>query len=577
MLSCPVLGSDRRNYSARSVGNLSRDIKMQITYDPLGLPIDPAWRLIAACFPFVGGVWLLWAWQRMRAGAFSEGQYQAGKFVIATTAFYLISRCAWPVIVGLTSSMLVGFYLFGLIAREKYLPRVKAIDLHGHKVALVLMGGGAKGAYEVGVWKALWELGIRNFVSIAGTSVGALTGYMIANAEPPDVEQVWHRVVASHILRRGASHWLKVGTILLGEILVFSPWLGSLAAMLYFRGNTSLYSALIFIVLGNVLYLHFFILKHLATRGWIYPFFKLEPRDGMAMGIYIALLGASIGFMTKQASASLLWVVPVIFGLSALWLLPVLLGRRLLALSLKEGLYPRAELNREISKLAKNPSFKHCAGPVWATIGRFSRYINPFEVGLEEKWPPVFPEARWTPFYVDLKKGDISSTLRSTSAVPFVFKAEKYQGDLVVDGGICDNWPLTPALLERPDYVIAIGVNRGDWVAPNIDLQWRIEKNWTQYFFAHRIKDQSVVNNIRSELVRMCKQREGDYWNLLPEAPPLRNLRQTKFIWISPSMWTFIGIPTLQQRTGTLRFSEKYVKKLIAEGYRDTMDLLRQR
>ena len=88
----------------------------------------------------------------------------------------------------------------------------------------------------------------------------------------------------------------------------------------------------------------------------------------MAMGVYIALVGAFIGFMTQQASAALLWVVPVIFGLSALWLLPVLLGLRLLALSLKEGLYPRAELNREISELAQNPSFKHCAGPVWSTM-----------------------------------------------------------------------------------------------------------------------------------------------------------------------------------------------------------------
>ena len=38
---------------------------------------------------------------------------------------------------------------------------------------LVLAGGGTKGAYEVGVWKALKELNI-NITAIAGTSIGAL-------------------------------------------------------------------------------------------------------------------------------------------------------------------------------------------------------------------------------------------------------------------------------------------------------------------------------------------------------------------------------------------------------------------
>ena len=40
---------------------------------------------------------------------------------------------------------------------------------------LVLAGGGTKGAYQVGVWKALKELDI-NVKAIAGTSIGALNG-----------------------------------------------------------------------------------------------------------------------------------------------------------------------------------------------------------------------------------------------------------------------------------------------------------------------------------------------------------------------------------------------------------------
>ena len=40
---------------------------------------------------------------------------------------------------------------------------------------LVLAGGGTKGAYEVGAWKALRELGV-DITAIVGTSIGAING-----------------------------------------------------------------------------------------------------------------------------------------------------------------------------------------------------------------------------------------------------------------------------------------------------------------------------------------------------------------------------------------------------------------
>lgn len=43
---------------------------------------------------------------------------------------------------------------------------------------LVLEGGGAKGAYQIGAWKALREAGVK-IRGVAGTSVGALNGALI--------------------------------------------------------------------------------------------------------------------------------------------------------------------------------------------------------------------------------------------------------------------------------------------------------------------------------------------------------------------------------------------------------------
>ena len=51
------------------------------------------------------------------------------------------------------------------------------------RVALVLPGGGALGAYQVGVYQAMDELGVRPDW-VAGVSIGALNGAIIAGNPP---------------------------------------------------------------------------------------------------------------------------------------------------------------------------------------------------------------------------------------------------------------------------------------------------------------------------------------------------------------------------------------------------------
>ena len=46
------------------------------------------------------------------------------------------------------------------------------------KRALVFGGGGSKGAYEIGVWKALDALG-QTFDIVTGTSIGSMIGVFI--------------------------------------------------------------------------------------------------------------------------------------------------------------------------------------------------------------------------------------------------------------------------------------------------------------------------------------------------------------------------------------------------------------
>ena len=58
------------------------------------------------------------------------------------------------------------------------------------KKGLVLEGGGTKGAYQIGAYKALTDLGMK-FTGIAGTSIGALNGAFIVQEDVDVMEDIW--------------------------------------------------------------------------------------------------------------------------------------------------------------------------------------------------------------------------------------------------------------------------------------------------------------------------------------------------------------------------------------------------
>lgn len=64
---------------------------------------------------------------------------------------------------------------------------------------LVLDGGGARGAYQIGAWKALCEAGIR-IKGVAGTSVGALNGALICMGDVKQAEHVWKEMTFSKVM-----------------------------------------------------------------------------------------------------------------------------------------------------------------------------------------------------------------------------------------------------------------------------------------------------------------------------------------------------------------------------------------
>lgn len=64
---------------------------------------------------------------------------------------------------------------------------------------IVLEGGGAKGSYQIGVWKALRETGVR-IKGISGASVGSLNGAMICMDDCEKAEYIWENISYSKVI-----------------------------------------------------------------------------------------------------------------------------------------------------------------------------------------------------------------------------------------------------------------------------------------------------------------------------------------------------------------------------------------
>ena len=112
------------------------------------------------------------------------------------------------------------------------------MDPANTKTGLVLPGGGARGAFQVGVLKAVAELmpkGSPNpFAVISGTSAGAINSVVIASKARrfrvaiAELERVWGHFRCEQVYRtdnrtmlKSSLHWLAA--IVLGGFLVGMP------------------------------------------------------------------------------------------------------------------------------------------------------------------------------------------------------------------------------------------------------------------------------------------------------------------------------------------------------------------
>lgn len=103
------------------------------------------------------------------------------------------------------------------------------------KWGLVLAGGGGKGAYQIGVFKAIFEYGLEEqIVAVSGSSIGALNGALFAQGDVALMESVWKGIEPEEILDVQATGTDLMET-LQEKFNVFGEFLGSISLNEYLK------------------------------------------------------------------------------------------------------------------------------------------------------------------------------------------------------------------------------------------------------------------------------------------------------------------------------------------------------
>jgi NTE family protein len=83
---------------------------------------------------------------------------------------------------------------------------------------IVLGGGGAKGSYEIGVWKALLELNIP-ICAVVGTSVGALNGAIMVQGNFDIAYKLWTNLDVQSVINLGSTTVLDYKKLKLKDLI----------------------------------------------------------------------------------------------------------------------------------------------------------------------------------------------------------------------------------------------------------------------------------------------------------------------------------------------------------------------
>ncbi len=382
-------------------------------------------------------------------------------------------------------------------------------------IGLVLTGGGAKGAYHIGCWRALRKHGVTQFAAIAGTSVGAVNAALIAAGESEGAESAWTGL-----------RWSEVVKLRPAELVFLPIWL--LAYLV------SEFSPLkILRISGSMTHPN-------PAKRWHIP----------ASVFGIACLGFTAGGFalsrTDQVATWTLWTAAVV-GIVALahnvnrWALltPMFTTTSPLAHRLKKAI---TEEGFETIRRERTP--------VYATLSRFRPYTED-----AVRW------GGWVPHYVRLdrlhRKAALEILLKGTG-FPGMLATRVDPNNAVVDGGWTDNIPLAPLLFDLEDAIDVLFVVNTSLARPELGGRSFLKKLRPERYPSDGIGGQEALREW-AELRWQAHDKQA----LPTESRPLPQVLS-----IVPSK------PLGCFYTGTCWFSQKKIRQMMDLGENDMSETL---
>jgi predicted acylesterase/phospholipase RssA len=381
------------------------------------------------------------------------------------------------------------------------------------RIGIVLSGGGAKGAYQIGCLRALREAaGLGEVRAIAGTSVGAMHAALFSADRLDEAESIWRRTRFRDVAALTTSRlsllplWVVAG--LGSEFSPFKVWRLADSATHPVRWRRAVY-----------------------------------PVACLAMAVALAVLSRVVPAPGGAVAGGFAWAFAACAILSVAHerLRPYFLSASPMSHGPVSAALDGAMTEAACARLRERQV------PVYATVSDFRPYTR-----------ASIPWGGWAPRYVRLDRmprGELLETLVSGSALPGFSSPHNPHALTIVDGAWTDNVPAAPLLFDGTcdlDLVFVISLKQRARYRHRHNSLLRVAAVFTEGLLGLRADGVD-------DLVAWAHHRwQASGGRPLDGAPVLPQIVQ-----VSPSrrVGNFF--------TGTVWFSPAQSSRLIALGYGD--------
>jgi predicted acylesterase/phospholipase RssA len=423
------------------------------------------------------------------------------------------------------------------------------------RIGLVLAGGGGKGAYQIGCWKAMRNHGVVPDV-VAGTSAGSLNVAMMVRGDLDAAEYIWSHLSASQLFRLDFASLPFIPLILLRYRR---------------RYGVDAPGAKFFALL----------LLPLILAGWCWLLFRLAQ---MTLGIrspagqggnYLALFMLALAAM-MQIGSMVIHALSVFSPREDLFVQPSLFQtrglRKLLRLLVPGGSFIQPPIDSFVTVAVESPMLDP-EDPGHLTRGRTSLF-GERHLSLVPRW--VY-QARYM-LLSDLEKSEgidwVHAFLMYSATIPIAFPVSRLLDAWIADGGLADNLPIK-ALLGRGCTRIFV-VHLDSEAKDKID--GRSFNVLTKEGLLQKLRWQERLKRLEHYYPRVKDLVEQNGWGVLtsalsgdPKLDPNREMPlDAEIIHVIPSR------PLGSFLTGTLNFTGRKARWLMRLGEQDMEEVLQE-